>query len=117
MRIADLDADRDAIRFAGLLADLRRELDGLEALLPAAIDAQWTTPPTPRPREDTSERMKNKRSEPTADIALDPDRLQLRQQLVRSAHVLRGGVLALAQVRQDVGGALTPWVGEESEHD
>ncbi|WP_420866293.1 DUF7169 domain-containing protein [Micromonospora echinospora] len=91
---------------------MRAELDALAAVLPAAIDAQWTTPPVPRPREDTAERVKGERSEPTASVALDPDRLRLREQVVRSARILAGGNTALRQVRAGVEKALTPWQEE-----
>ncbi|TDC35709.1 hypothetical protein [Micromonospora sp. KC213] len=112
MNISDLDHDRDVTRIGDLMSRIRDELDALEALLPAAIDAQWTAAPVARPREDTTERMKNTRSDPTADVATDSARLHLREQVVRSAHVLAGGIATLRRVRRDVGDALTPWCGE-----
>ncbi|MFG3715833.1 hypothetical protein [Micromonospora sp. NPDC047730] len=115
MKPADLDIDRDVIRTADLIARLRDEIDHMEAVMPAAIDAQWTAAPVARPREDTAERMKNRRVAPTEDIALDSDRLRLRTQVVRSAQVLAGGIIALRAVRQAVGQALAPWYGEDSE--
>ncbi|MDG4801747.1 hypothetical protein [Micromonospora sp. WMMD980] len=116
MKPADLDMDRDAVRMVDLVTAVRDELAALEGVLPAAMDAQWTSAPVARPREDTAERMKNRRSEPTADITLDPHRLQLRDQVVRSGHTLNRALIALRQVRQGVEQALTPWHGEDIEH-
>ncbi|WP_148709966.1 hypothetical protein [Micromonospora sp. M71_S20] len=115
MTPADLDIDRDAIRMGDLVAALRDELGKLESVLPAAVDAQWTAAPVARPREDTAERMKNRRSDPTGDIALDSDRLRLRAELVRSANVLACGIVSLRQARQAVRDSLTPWFGEGGE--
>lgn len=109
---ADIDVDRDAVRMGDLVDALRRELSALEALLPAAMDAQWTKAPIARPREDSSERSKNRRIDPTSDIVLDPDRLRLRNQVAHCALVLTGGVVALRRVHEDVGRALEPWQGE-----
>lgn len=112
MKPADLDLDRDVIRMGDLVDTLRREIDALESLLPAAIDAQWTKAPFARPREDSAERMKNRRVDPTCDIALDADRLYLRARVVRCAHVLAGGIGAVRRVREDIDQAMTPWRGE-----
>ncbi|WP_442932525.1 DUF7169 domain-containing protein [Micromonospora sp. NBC_01699] len=97
---------------ADLVTALQQELDALSRVLPAAVDAQWTAAPVARPREDTTERSKYRRSEPTADIALDLDRLHLRDQVVRSAYVLASGVTSLRAARRGVESALTPWHGE-----
>lgn len=96
------------------MTHVRDELAALEALLPIALEAQWATAPVARPREDTAERSKNYRADPTGDLASDPTRLQLRESVVRSASTLWRGALALREVRQDVARALTPWTGEDS---
>ncbi|WP_091086757.1 DUF7169 domain-containing protein [Micromonospora nigra] len=114
MTPAELDTDRDAVRMADLVSRLRDELDALTSVLPAAIDAQWTAAPVARPRDDTSERMKNTRSDPTAAVVLDPDRLRLREQVVRSARVLHGGTIALREARRALVDALAPWDGEDT---
>lgn len=114
MTPADLDTDRDAVRLGDLVDRLRTELDALAAVLPAAIDAQWTAAPVARPREDTAERVKHSRNEPTAAVAMDADRLRLRDQVVRSGHALIIGARALRSARQGVMQALAPWHGEET---
>lgn len=111
---ADLDQDRDEVRLAGLTAWARREADLLDALLPVAVSAQWTAAPTVRPREDTAERSKNVRSDPTSAIALDSERLALRRQVVRSEHALRCAIVALRGVRIGLVRALAPWQDGEA---
>lgn len=116
MTPAALDVDRDETRLAGLTAWARREADLLDALLPVATAAQWTAAPVARSREDTTERAKNMRSDPTSAIALDSDRIALRAQVVRSEHALRTAIMTLRGVRIGLTRALAPWQDGDHNH-
>lgn len=112
MPVRALDADRDRVRLGALVDEIRRELNALNRVLPAAVDAQWSAAPVARPRSDTAERSKSRHSEPTADIALDADRLSLRKQVVGCAQLLHTVSAALRDARAGVEDALKPWHGE-----
>lgn len=112
MKPADLNVDPDARRLAAIAAQVRREADALEDVLMAAIDAQWTPAPVTRPRDAPSDRVIGPPSDPTSDIALDPDRFALREQVTRSMQVLRCTVVALRGVRRGLERALASWTGD-----
>ncbi|MFG3710099.1 hypothetical protein [Micromonospora sp. NPDC047730] len=113
MTPADLDADADELRLADLVAQVRREADELATLLPVAVGAQWTAAPVARPREDTAERSKHERSDPTSDVALDTDRLQLRNHLLHTERVIRAVAAALQDARQELKRGLAAWTGAD----
>lgn len=112
MTPADLDRDPDELRFRRLLALLAEESAALTAHLPAALDAQWSAAPVVRPREDTAERAKGLRSDPTANIGLDVRRQNLRAQLVTSMAVLQRAVVTVRGVRRGLEMRLAAWDGE-----
>jgi hypothetical protein len=88
------------------------EVDALEAVLPAVIDVHLLPAPVARPREDTAEREKNRRSNPVLDTVLDDRRLHLSQQLLRSRNLLRSAVIAVRGVRRGLEVSLNEWHGE-----
>lgn len=112
MNPVDLDLDPDEARLHNLTAWARREADLLDAVIPAVSDAQWSPAPIDRPRIDTAERIKGLASDPTATVALDSARLDLRAQVVRSERVLRDAIVALRGVRRGLERALAPWSRE-----
>ncbi|MGC5319340.1 DUF7169 domain-containing protein [Micromonospora arida] len=114
MTPADLDKDPDELRFRRLLELLAEESAALTACLPAALDAQWSAAPIARPREDTTERAKGLRSDPTANIVLDDRRQHLRTQLVTSMTVLQRAVVTVRGVRRGLEMTLAAWDGEGS---
>lgn len=68
--------------------------------LPSALERQWTTSPVPRPREEEERRsIGDLPSDPTADVALDPRRLAVRDTVLRSRFALRDAAVALRGVR------------------
>lgn len=108
----DLDRDPDEAAILELIVQLRKEADVLAALIPIAIESQWTPAPVARPREDTTERVKNGKADPTSVIALDSERQICRAQVVRSQRVLRHAVVALREVRLSLRRAVDAWNGE-----
>lgn len=114
MTPADLDKDPDEVRFARLLDLLTEECAQLAARLPAAIDAQWATAPVTRPREDTAERAKGLKSDPTANIVLDERRQHLRTQLVTSYALLRRAAVTVRGVRRGLEMSFAAWEGEDT---
>lgn len=112
MTPAELDIDPDERRYADLSDVVRRELDRLTSLLAVAAGAQWTPAPTARPREDTAERSKNAKSDPTAAIALDEGRVALRERVILSERALRNVAITLRVASSGLDTALAPWHGE-----
>lgn len=109
------DVDPDQLRLDGLIKWARQELDMLETLLPALTDAQWSQSRRPLPREDTHERATGAHSDPTADTALDSNRLALRLQVIKSERAIRSAIIAVRGVRLGAERALSSWEGSETE--
>lgn len=109
-----INVDPQAANLAHLVRLARQEATALEAVLPAAMEAQWETPPSPAPSEDTKERSKGLQTDPTASIALDDRRATLSDQVRKSERALRNAVVALAGVRLGLTSALEAWEGNES---
>lgn len=107
-----LDDDRDGRRLARLAAILRQELDELEALLPAALDAQWTPGVVHRAEQDPGVRVKGQIHRPTEDAALDGRRLALRAQILRSGDLLADSITKARGIRRGLERALTRWEGD-----
>lgn len=108
----DIFEDPELRRARRLIAIMRDEADKLEAALPAALDAQWSIPPVDRPRVDTSDRIRPSRVDPTYDIATDERRIRLREQVVRSLHVMRQAAVVLRGTRVGLEITLAAWQGE-----
>ena len=114
MPIVDIDVDPEVCRMEGLLSWAREELAALQALLPAAMDAQWSPSRVPSPRDDTEERSKGLASDPTAEIALDGRRLAVRDTVIRSQNAIRKTIVVLRGVRLAMEKALDEWEGESA---
>lgn len=107
--------DTDDTRLERLAAQAAEDVRVIiEDLLPAALDAQWTRGRVPD-REETGRRAKGGHSDPTADTALDPDRLYLRGVLVKSRPSLFEAAVKLRGVRRGLERALRYWEGADHE--
>jgi hypothetical protein len=114
-QVVNVGADPDLATVSHLIELIRAEVDALEAVLPDAIAVQCMPSPVPRPREDTVEREKNRRSNPTLDTVLDERRLRLSQQVLRSRRLLRNAVIAARGVRRGLEISLVAWHGEQED--
>lgn len=93
--------------------DAHEALRKLQQLMVAAAERQWESAPIPRATVDTAERSKGEHpGDPTADVASDPRRLNVR-------HHLAAADRALADITKElnlrVGGlsqAVRRWDGE-----
>lgn len=83
----DVSPERQIELYARILRD---EIGALLDAAPAALERQWDKSPTPRPRDDTTERSKGARpADPTAETALDARRLDLRHTVQQATEALR----------------------------
>jgi hypothetical protein len=101
------------------LASLAVTARGLAETLPTLLDElaaaqsiQWEPAPVPSPRDDTSERSKGGRSDPTARAVFDERRLRVRAAVVAAERVLE---TALHDARDSLAGlrsAVAEWEGD-----
>jgi hypothetical protein len=112
-QVANIAADPDLPSVTHLIGLIRAEVDALEALLPDAIDVQCLPSPRILPREDTAERAKNRRSDPTLATVADESRLALSQQVLRSRRLLQNVAVAARGVRRGLEISLVAWCGED----
>lgn len=108
---ATLFAESTCADLEKLIKLLRDECSTLVTLLPMVGDSQWRSSPIPRPREDTSERATGGHGDPTPTIALDEQRLALREQLLRSEVVVRNAAVAVRGARRGLEISLSRWEG------
>lgn len=113
-RPVDLNLDPDLSRFMELIAWLRAETDMLEVVVPPAIDAQWTSAPVPKPREDTTERAKGGHGDPVPGHALCERRVTVRGAVLRSEGEMRRMVATVRGARLALERALHEWEGTTS---
>jgi hypothetical protein len=102
------------------LTEIRRTLDDLEKLLPAAYECQWERSPAPRSREDTTERAKGgPPSDPTSATVLDDRRLDLRANVRRAEAVVAYVKKSTDIASRGLALSLETWEGsrEEKEND
>ena len=79
---------------------IEEEVQRLKEAMPAAAERQWTTSPVPRARdEETRGAVGDRHSDPTADVAIDPRRLAVRDSVLRSRLALREAAVTLRGVR------------------
>lgn len=84
----------------------------LQSALNSADEIQWEASPTPKPREDTTQRASGGHGDPTGDIVLDPRRSALREAVVAAEQARRDALLALRKAHEDVTRAVEAWNGE-----
>lgn len=98
---------------ARLVALVEQEAKELRAVLPDALERQWDASPVPRPRNDTTRKASGIRRDPTADTALDPRRLAVRDTVIRAQRVLTDAAIALRGTRRAVERAVARFDGNE----
>lgn len=95
--VTDLNPEQTIETFTRIIEE---EAAALAVLLPDAVERQWTTSPVPRPRDEESRGVVGaEHSDPTADVALDPRRMAVRETVLRSRLALRDAAVALRGVR------------------
>lgn len=109
------EAAYSGARTRALVEMIRIETEALSRILPEAQERQWDASPVPRPREDTPQRTTGDRpSDPTADVALDPRRLRLRETVDRADSALYDAAVRLVAVRQAMERAIDRFDGEDT---
>lgn len=99
-----------------LTKSLIAEAEALLALLPAALDVQYTRSPTAQgERNDTGRRASGAHADPTADLALEPRRMHLSTVLTRSEAHLSDAVIRVRGVRRALERALRYWEAQTDE--
>lgn len=83
---------------------LESEIQLLAEVLPAAVDLQWDVPARP-----SGVKVKATRPDPTANVACDTARLNLRYQLERSSYHLREAMVGVRGVRLGLEHSLRPY--------
>src|SRR5690606_20285694 len=78
----------------------------LGSLLEAAYAVQWEAPPNLH-----SDRQPGEPANPTADVALDPRRMQLRLAVLKAERLLRNAAPAIARAEAELASALDAWAG------
>lgn len=87
------------------------EVLALGSVMFEADAVQWSASPTPKPRDDTSERAKGGHGDPTPSIVTDPRRLAVRAAFVDAELVLAEATRKAAEARATVEAALARWQG------
>ena len=106
------EATPDA-RVTALLRIIEEEISAVSVTLPLAYARQWEASPIPKPREDTAERSSGGRpANPTLDTVLDPQRLAVRDAVVRVEKILRDTAVALRGSRLGIERVVARFDGE-----
>ena len=106
--------DPDDARLVRLVTMARDDAEAILDLLAPVFDAQWERGRTPE-RNETGRRAKGGHSDPTADIALDEDRLHMRSVVKRARPSLAQAAIRLRGVRRGLERALQQWEGAGEE--
>lgn len=95
------------------IQEIRRLLKELEVMLPAAEGWQWTAPPRPRPdaEDDVRSAPRDSYSDPTASVAIDADRLTLREAVKMADWETSLTALSLDETVSKMRDALEPYGG------
>lgn len=111
-----LDDDLATKGIAHLVDLVTAEAALLAELLPEALAVQWQA--TPRLASPSSEAKRTEGAapaDPTADIALDGQRLAMRAQILRSEALLGRSAVALRGVRRGLERSLDRWHGDSDQ--
>lgn len=92
--------------------ELAEELPGLLDDLSAAQAIQWEAAPVPTPRDDTSERAKGGKSDPTARVVFDERRLRVRAAVIAAERVLETTLREARDARVTLRSAVAAWEGD-----
>lgn len=83
----------------------------LASLLGQADEIQWQPSPTPKPREDTTERSKGGHGDPTASIVADDRRLAVRVAVLKGEGAIEQAAAAVRSASADLEHAIDRWTG------
>lgn len=86
----------------------RDDAEAILALLDPVLEAQWDPGRTPA-RNETGRRAQGGHADPTADVALDSDRLYMRSVVTRSGPSLAQAAYRLRGVKRGLQRALEQW--------
>lgn len=93
-----------------LLYTIEAEAGSLRGILPAALDAQYVTPPVPRPHpNDGAQKPPGAHGDPTADTATDALRLDLSAAIGRTERLIAAAAARLGQARADLTALVDAW--------
>jgi hypothetical protein len=84
----------------------------LALALETAEDVQWIPAPRPRPDTDASRRPSGPPSDPTAAVALQDERLEVRAACTQARQALAAAQVAVTAARARVSRALAAWEGD-----
>lgn len=108
-----MEEQNTASRVDRLVRLIEGEIRLMQDEIGEAEARQWEASPVPKPREDTTQRSSGGRpSDPTADTALDPRRLAVRETLLAVEPVLRDAAVALRGSRLALSRAVARFDGE-----
>jgi hypothetical protein len=99
--------DARLVRLARMARD---DAEAILDLLGPVLEAQWDRGCAPA-RNDTGRRAKGGHADPTADVALDEDRLHIRSVVKRAQGSLFQATYRLRGVRRGLERALDEWEG------
>ena len=103
--------DPEHVALLNHLKTIRNEIDQIAALLPAAYDARWTASLRNRNHQETPRRTQGTHSDPTADVAIDTQRLDLSEAVSRLQTVTRFCANSLATARNRMACTIDAWEG------
>lgn len=90
---------------------IEEELAAMQGLLSEAQERQWLASPAPRPAHDGSS-SSERPPDPTADAALDPRRLAVRETVLDAKEVLYLTLYKVRGVRRGIRRALDYYDGD-----
>jgi len=83
----------------------------LASLLGQADEIQWQPSPTPKPREDTTERSKGGHGDPTASIVADDRRLAVRAAVLQAEAAIEKATVDVQGASARLEHAIDRWTG------
>lgn len=84
----------------------------LERILSAADAVQWSPSPTPKPRDDTTERSKGGHGDPTLQTVVDSRRLEVRAAVEEAQRVLTEAARSMHAARTALEESVARWSGD-----
>ncbi len=96
------------------LGDLLLGTRDLAIALDAAEQVQWSPAPRPRPDTDASRKPSGPPSDPTAAVALQDERLEVRAACAQARQAMAAALSTVTAARARVSGALAFWEGGPS---
>lgn len=95
-----------------LLEILTREIEALKAAYDAAEPRQWEASPVPKQGGEAARSSASTVANPTADIALDPRRLALRDTTTKATAAVRDAVVRVVASRKALERAVVRFDGD-----